>query len=333
MTLADDTAMTQTNQVSVTSISNSALRSSDPRTTSTSAPTSAWCSAPQGAGPRSRTHLNEVLRQVEATAFPKRVDALAGLLVRERVDLVGLQEVCTWSADGDTLWDFQADLLAALETAGDAYDVVVEQSTFRGAGEVARRSDGAVTVPLSPAATWCCGGGRPTWRSWRPTPACSRRRSPCAGGRWRYHHRGLVPRRLRCGRAAHSTFVNTHTEAYDAGPRNGQRAELRCASRDDALVVVGDFNATPTRSGCRQNSATRGSRRATRRTARPGDLLPARRPGNAEVTLTERIDYVWVRDVAVRRAAHRRDPEDRTRRGCGPRTTPAWSRPCASADA
>src|ERR1700755_1672268 len=82
-----------------------------------------------------RENLTEVLRQIEATAFPKRVDALAALITRERVDLVGLQAVCTWTADGNPLWDFLPDLLTALEAAGEPYDVLVEQSTFRGAGE------------------------------------------------------------------------------------------------------------------------------------------------------------------------------------------------------
>ena len=69
-----------------------------------------------------RDNLVEVLRQLQVTAFPKRAAALAALIARERIDLVGLQEVCTWSADGSPLWDFKADLLTALEAAGEPYD-------------------------------------------------------------------------------------------------------------------------------------------------------------------------------------------------------------------
>jgi hypothetical protein len=47
-----------------------------------------------------RVNRDEVLRQLELTAFPHRADAVAGLLVREAVDLVGLQEVCSWRRDG-----------------------------------------------------------------------------------------------------------------------------------------------------------------------------------------------------------------------------------------
>ncbi|MGZ4486130.1 MAG: hypothetical protein ACXVW8_17550, partial [Nocardioidaceae bacterium] len=39
--------------------------------------------------------------QLEGTDFPARARSIAAVLVRERVDLAGLQEVARWTRDGE----------------------------------------------------------------------------------------------------------------------------------------------------------------------------------------------------------------------------------------
>jgi endonuclease/exonuclease/phosphatase family metal-dependent hydrolase len=266
--------------------------------------------------------LGEVLRQIEATAFPKRVDALAALIVRERVDLVGLQEVCTWAADGATLWDFQADLLAALETAGEAYDVVVEQSTFRGTGAVTPEGRDPVSLHLagsnvilrrrtSPVVVLATDSG--IFDEALTLPALGQGEVAITRGWCRAQC--LVDDH-------HLDFVNTHTEAHDQRSREGQRDELLRAlsARSVPVVLVGDFNSPPHEIGMPDHFADAwvvaghvadGPEAGTY--GQQPDLT------NVESTLHERIDYVWVRDLAVRSCRRIGDhPDDRSAAGLWP---------------
>ena len=82
------------------------------------------------------TDLGEVVRQLSATPFEHRAPLVARTLVAQQVDVVGLQEVCTWTYDGMVTADFEDLLLAELASLGEEYDVVVRQATFRGAADL-----------------------------------------------------------------------------------------------------------------------------------------------------------------------------------------------------
>ncbi len=269
-----------------------------------------------------REHLAEVLRQIEATAFPKRVHALAALIVRERVDLVGLQEVCTWTADGNTLWDFQSDLLAALEAAGEPYDLVVEQSTFRGSGEVQVDGTGAVRLYLagsnvvlrrraSHVAVIATDSG--IFQDELTLPALGEGEVSITRG-WCRADCVVDDQRF--------DFVNTHTEAHDQRSREGQRDELVTALSAHAVpvVLVGDFNSPPHEVGMpaefvdawiAAGHVADGPEAGTY--GQSADLA------NADNGLHERIDYVWVRDLAVLGCRRIGDhPDDRSEAGLWP---------------
>jgi endonuclease/exonuclease/phosphatase family metal-dependent hydrolase len=264
----------------------------------------------------------DVRRQLETTAFPRRAPAIARILARERVDLVGLQEVCTWHADGQLLWDCTAELLAALEAVGEPYDVVVTQRTFHGTGEM---DNGGATVSFELE-------GRNAILRRRGSPV--RVESTDA----RMYGTALAVRLMGsleitidrgwCSAACTVdgvpggfTFVDTHTEAYDAGFRDRQRTELvRGLPRDEPLVVVGDFNATPDRVGMPADMVDAwraagnpdgGPEAAT--CCQVGDLT------NPESVLADRIDYIWVRGVTVEECVRiGADPADRTEDGLWP---------------
>lgn len=260
-----------------------------------------------------RTNLAEVLRQIEATAFPKRVDAVAALIARERVDLVGLQEVCTWTADGNTLWDFQADLLAALRDAGEPYGVVVEQSTFKGSGEVVLDGGGPVRLHLagsnvvlrrsaSHVAVVSTDSG--IFQDELTLPALGQGHVSITRG-WCRADCVVGDRRF--------DFVNTHTEAHDQRSREGQRDELVVAlsRRAGPVALVGDFNSRPHEVGMPEDfvdawvaagHVADGPEAGTY--GQSADLT------NEDNGLHERIDYVWVRDLEVLACRRIGDHED-----------------------
>lgn len=271
-------------------------------------------------GERLVDHVAEVLRQLRVTAFPRRAPAIARLLVREQVDLVGLQEVCTWRTDGEVMWDAAAELLAALEALGEPYDVLATQSSFSGSGEVTRSGrrirmqlegrnvilrrrsstvtveetssgmfDSALTMQLMDAGSVTIGRG---WCAARCTVA---------------------------GQAL--TFVCTHTEAYEATSRDEQRSELVAALPEEPrLVLVGDFNALPEDVGMPAEmhdawvaAGNESSGPAAWTCCQAGDL------SNETSQLSERIDYVWVRGLAVEECKRfGSEPEDRTEDGLWP---------------
>ena len=262
----------------------------------------------------------EVLRQLEVTAFPRRAAAIAELFVRERLDLVGLQEVCTWHSGDQLMWDCTRELLAALETLGEPYDVVVSQPAFTGAGEVERDGDRA-TMRLE---------GR---------NVILRRRSSAVVVETTslgMFDNALTTRLMesmevsigrgwcaaRCAVAdARFTFVNTHTEAYEAASRDSQRTELvEVLTADPRLVLVGDFNAQPEQVG--MPSDVRDAWLEAGRSSDGPDAATCCQAGdlaNESSQLTERIDYVWVREVEVEECARfGAEPGDRTEDGLWP---------------
>ena len=256
--------------------------------------------------------------QLEATRFEERARAVATLLARERPDLVGLQEVSRWvvapiGADGAVgeervLVDFLPTLLDALGQAGCPYDAHVVCASFSGAMPVSEaewmsltganvtllrrgapaRVVGQDTAPYRDSyevVTGLNGVSFPVVRSW---------------GRLDVEVDGHPVR-----------FVNTHTEAYDGRTRDAQRDELlsRVGGAGSPVVVVGDLNAGPGDVGIPDpwvDAWSRGEGDGFTHGQDPELANPTSR-------LSERIDYVWVRDVTVLGCRVVGDrPEDRT---------------------
>lgn len=275
-------------------------------------------------GARSIDELGEraelVQGQLAATDFAQRARAVARVVVREGVDVLGVQEVTRWGSapvlpDGslgtdEPVEDFLPLLLAAFEAEGAPYDVHAVNENFAGglpvgdrwlsivgANVVLVRRGGAFIVTGEDTGTFAMRLDMPTGipgvtfpilRSW-----------------------GAVDGTV-AGRSVR--FVVTHTEAYDAGPRDAQRDELVAAIGDPGypVVVVGDFNARPDVVGMPAPYVdawtAAGNDPAAGHTCGQGAVLD-----NAESTLDERIDYVFARDLAVRACHVVGDrPEDRT---------------------
>ena len=263
-------------------------------------------------GVRSTAHLLEqsqlVYQQLVGTDFPSRAEAIARLMVRERIDIIGLQEVARWflapmRGDGSqgeaVLWcDFLTELLRALARLEMPYDAYAINSNFGGGSAISaqqvmsvlghnvilvRRVNGIVVTGSATGdfkasldiATGIDDLVLNIPRSW-----------------------GWIDATI--GGAAFR-FVNTHTEAYDADTRNAQRDELLREVGDPAtpVVIVGDFNSGPDTVGMPPSYTDAwidgGVHGPGYTSGQAADLA------NADSLLTERIDYIWVRDAAVTR--------------------------------
>ena len=258
----------------------------------------------------------EVLRQLQVTAFPHRAPAIARLLVQEQVDLIGLQEVCTWHSDGELMWDGATELCAALEELDEPYDVVVAQPSFRGSGRVGstgepvlmrlegrnlilRRRSSAVQVEETSAGMF---GSALTVSLMGAIDVTI--------------DRGWCTARCSVDGAEGFTFVNTHTEAYDATSRDRQRNELmELLPGDPRVVVVGDFNATPGEIGMPREltdawtaAGNDGDGPGAATCCRGADLT------DPDTRFADRIDYIWLRGLEVDSCTRiGADAEDRTK--------------------
>ena len=266
-----------------------------------------------------------VLDQVVATDFPARAEAVARILVDEQVDLVGLQEVAPWSrevpgGDGQVraeVWlDFLAELLGALDRAGQTYDVRACTANFRGGAEVEGHEAMAVlghNVILVRRGSGVRVTGERTGDFARTLDIST----PMPGlvlnvaRSWGWVDAEVEGRPFR--------FVNTHLEAWHEEVRSAQRDELLGVLGDPGVPVllVGDFNATPEGVGMPAEYddawAVAGKGGAGPTCGENADLLAA---GDC---LAVRIDYVWVRDArAVSCWVVGARPEDRTATGLWP---------------
>ena len=249
-------------------------------------------------------------------------------------DLVGLQEVVALdarrragTAGEQVLVDFLPALLTALEDAGcrvrrargqpelrrrDAGLADGEWMGLAGANVTLVRRDGPVEVVGEATATFDARLRRRHRRS-----TASRSRSVRSWGRVDVRVDG---RPLR--------FVNTHTEAYDARVRDAQRDEVLAAHGD--VDGAGRARRRPQRhartpSACRRpgrDAWTRGDGdglhvRAGRRPRQPGEH--AARADRLRLGPRRRACS------AARVVGDRPGRPDHAARGCGPRTTPAWS--------
>lgn len=244
--------------------------------------------------------------QLAGTDFTQRAAAIARILVRERVDVVGLQEVSRWataptSADGavgpeQVLVDFLPALLDALVAAGAPYDVHAVTHSFAGglpvdgawmsvsgANAVLVRRGGTFVVTGERTGTFETGFAMITGLDGIAFPIVR-------GWGW---VEGDVD-------GARFLFVNTHTEAYDATTRDAQRDELVAAVGDPGcpVAVVGDFNAAPADVGMPVPyvdawSAAGNDPEAGFTCGQAPELT------NVTGSLGERIDYVFVRGAVV----------------------------------
>lgn len=256
-------------------------------------------------GDRPRDELaanrDEVRRQLLATAFPERARYVARSLVERRVDLVGLQEVCCWTVSEQQVWDFTEILLGALRDCGEDYEVVSEVATFSGGGALPPEDPAGATLPVA------IRGSNVVLRRVASSVRVTEEGHGLFEAALGVHSadeqvaiaRGWCGVRCELGGLTFA-FVDTHTEAYDAGSRNRQRDELMAVCdrwRDDPMVLVGDFNATPDQVGMPPGMVDAWSVNGEdpgHTCCQAGDLR------NEESLLSERIDYVWVRDARVR---------------------------------
>lgn len=275
--------------------------------------------AEPGADLRDRTI--RVLEQLRATDVASRLTAAARILARERPDVVGLQEVATWTirpgdrAGSEESVDGLDLLLAELDRAGTPYRPAVVNPTMRGGAEVDGLStrvqghDVVLVRERDGLGATDTGTGLFTTSMQLPTPPGLR----------------MEPRRGWCRvdlrvDGVPVRFASVHLEAWDAAVRRAQLAEVVAAlGRDEtARVLVGDFNAevggvAPTEGyddAWRVGGVDRG----------PG-YTGVQRPGldNETSALRQRIDGVLVRGAGVRDVRVVGDqPKDRTPAGLWP---------------
>ncbi|HZJ07984.1 MAG TPA: endonuclease/exonuclease/phosphatase family protein [Nocardioidaceae bacterium] len=262
-------------------------------------------------GARDPAHLLAQARivheQLLATDFHARAESVARLVIRERVDVLGLQEVAKWRrAPVDehgivgrpkTWCDFLDELLGALDRAGTPYDAHGLNSNFHGGAVVlaseslsvigynvilVRRGSGVVVTGTA-SGTFAAALDIPTemddlvfnvQRSWGWIDAA------VDGSAFR--------------------FVNTHLEAYDAQTRSAQRDQLLSlvGAHCTPVLLVGDFNALPEEVGLPSTyvdawTGSGGDPRGGHTCGQAADLA------NKESLLAHRIDYVWVRGARV----------------------------------
>jgi hypothetical protein len=252
------------------------------------------------------TRVAAVRDQLARTDFTQRATAIAGILARERADVVGVQEVSRWATapvspegalgDEEVLVDFLPTLLGALEALGTPYDVHAVNHNFAGGLPV----DGSWMSVGGANVTLVRRGGRFRVRAERTGSFASGFvvRTGLAGidfpitRSW-----GVVEGEVGGGRVVVAT---THTEAYDAATREAQRDELVALLGEPGcpVVVLGDFNAPPSQVGMPAAyadawTAAGNDPRAGATCGQAADLA------NEVSTLRERIDYVFVRDADV----------------------------------
>ncbi len=264
--------------------------------------------------------LLEVADQLGSTAFPLRAPSLARVIAEHRPDLVGLQEACTWSVDGEELWDFGPILLAELEALGTPYDLVASIPTFTGSGDVPEGpAPGAATVRFDMVGANAVLHRRDSPfavhapRSGLFTEALQLDTTP---GTDIAIVRGWCAVDVTGPDGERAVFVDTHTEAYEQGSRDRQRDELLAAldalDGGGRLVLVGDLNAPPDLVGLPDDltDAWAEAHPDGLGSDRTGGATCGQHPAlrNEQSQLSDRIDYVLVRGLEVVdafRAGHR----------------------------
>jgi endonuclease/exonuclease/phosphatase family metal-dependent hydrolase len=216
-----------------------------------------------------------VYAEMVRTDFPQRAEAIAELVVEERPDVLGLNEVARWetapmtfvptpsgpvpvvTGPYTTRYDFERILLDALAAEGEPYTVVARNANFTSA---------TIPIPI-PISTTLAGRftdhdlilvRTDSLKHTSVSNARSSNFSPDSSFSVALFGLPVVVERgwstvdlTQRGRTFR--FVNTHLEAFGSTPlkdewRNRQAAELVAdlATSPHPLVVVGDINARPT---------------------------------------------------------------------------------------
>ncbi|HZB47666.1 MAG TPA: endonuclease/exonuclease/phosphatase family protein [Mycobacteriales bacterium] len=193
----------------------------------------------------------QVWDHVEQVDFRVRAQAIARLVDEADLDVVGLQEVALWErgTGPDTLrpvYDFQQIMLDALAARGEPYRAVAVSRNFvsppvpLASGGLARFTDRDVILVRADR--------HAAVRVGNPQAALFAARIPLAnpllGGATIVRGWASVDVTVR-GRSFR--FVDTHLEAFSAGVRNLQAAELAALLAGSPLpvVLVGDLNSRP----------------------------------------------------------------------------------------
>jgi endonuclease/exonuclease/phosphatase family metal-dependent hydrolase len=266
-----------------------------------------------------RTAVSDLVRAVDRSYVPARLDAIAGELGRTEPDVVGLQEVAlirTGEPTGETAptatdvrYDFRETLLSALADRSLPYRVVADvattdlqlPATVDGERRAVRLTDRHLLLAHEDATTENVTTGR-----------FDAAASLSDGDRTVAVERGYAVARAAVG-GTRLTVCNTHLESASAGIRLAQAQELEAllADRPDPVALVGDLNSGP--------GGSRGAYDALVgpfRDAAGGvgyTCCHAAGLRNDEVSLTARIDHVLVRGGLGATDATRvgADPSDR----------------------
>jgi endonuclease/exonuclease/phosphatase family metal-dependent hydrolase len=250
--------------------------------------------------------LAEVMRQLGSAPFERRARLVAQVLAAEAPDLVGLQEVCTWSVDDYVATDFEALLLGALEAMGEPYEVVARQATFTG--------EALLPPDIGTGRVQLAGHDVLLRRVTSPVEVLDVRVGTFGeamtlavlGGHQQTVTRGWCAALCRSGPEGREfAFFTTHTEAHDTISRNRQRDELlaavaKVAADPTPVVLVGDFNATPDQVGLPPELEdawlAAGRDPSSLDAATSGQAADLR---NEHSQLRNRIDFVFVRGIDV----------------------------------
>lgn len=247
-----------------------------------------------------RTAVSDLLRTVDRSHVPARLDAIAGEIERTEPDLVGLQEVAlirtgepapeTPTAT-DVRYDFRETLLSALDARDLPYCVVadVETTDFQlpatvdGERRVVRLTDRDLLLAHEDVATENVATGR-----------FDAAVSLSDGDRTISVERGYAVADATVGETR-LTVCNTHLESVSAETRLEQAREIESllTERPGPIVLVGDINSGPGGSRGAYDHLTGPFRDAADGVGYTCCHAAGLR--NDDVSLTARIDHVLVR--------------------------------------
>jgi len=245
--------------------------------------------------------VSDLLRSVDRSHVPARLDAIAAEIGRTEPDLVGLQEAAlirtgeptngTTPTATTVRYDFRETLLSALDERDLPYRVVaaVETTDFQlpatvdGERRAVRLTDRDLLLAHEDVAT-----GEVTTGRFDAAVDLS------DGGRTIAVERGYEIADATVG-DTRLTVCNTHLESVSAETRLQQAAELEglLAERPDPVVLVGDFNSGPGGSLGAYDRLLETFRDAAEGVGHTCCHNAGLR--NDEVSLTARIDHVLVR--------------------------------------